>query len=271
MNLLLMRHLWGVDAPWQAVFPKIKAAGYAGIEWIVPDPDQRAAFRDLLAEHRFAYIAQIWTDGPTVADHLALFRAQLTAAAEMKPLFINSHTGRDAWSEADSRHFFAEALKMEADFGLPVAHETHRGRVLYNPWVVARLMDAFPALQLCCDFSHWVCISERLIDDQEPILRQAADRAIHIHARVGHEQGPQVPDPRAPEYQRHVEAHERWWGWVWEAQRRRGLAQSTLTPEYGPPPYLATLPYTQMPVTDLWEICNWQAQREAARFAELMV
>ena len=38
-----------------------------------------------------------------------------------------------------------------------------------------------------------------------------AGRAHHIHARVGCEQGPQVPHPAAPEYQEALTAHERWW------------------------------------------------------------
>ena len=46
-----------------------------------------------------------------------------------------------------------------------MAHETHRGRILFNPWITCRLLDRFEHLKLCCDFSHWVCVSERLIDD----------------------------------------------------------------------------------------------------------
>jgi hypothetical protein len=45
------------------------------------------------------------------------------------------------------------------------------------------------------------------------------------------------------------------------------MAASTLTPEYGPPAYLHTLPHTAMPVADLWAICHWQAQRALVQFA----
>ncbi len=127
--------------------------------------------------------------------------------------------------------------------------------------------ERFENLKLCCDFSHWVCVCERLIDDQTAIIAQCAQRAIHLHARVGYEEGPQVPDPRAPEYRQHLEAHERWWDIIWSAQKQRGMEESTLTPEFGPPPYLHTLAYTGTPVAKLWEICNWQAKRQAERFA----
>jgi hypothetical protein len=152
-----------------------------------------------------------------------------------------------------------------------VAHETHRGRALYNPWITRRLLRHFAPLRLCCDFSHWVCVCERLVDTEIDILRECAARCIHLHARVGYEEGPQVPDPRAPEYQRHLEAHERWWQLIWEAQAAAGHLRSTLTPEYGPPDYLHTLPYSKMPVANLWEVCDWQAQRSAARFDEWQV
>jgi hypothetical protein len=106
-----------------------------------------------------------------------------------------------------------------------------------------------------------------MLHTETEIIRQCAERCIHIHARVGYEEGPQVPDPRAPEYQYCLDAFERWWQLIWDAQDARGLAASTLTPEYGPPGYLHTLPYTRQPVVDLGEISDWQARREAARFA----
>ena len=152
---------------------------------------------------------------------------------------------------------------------VPVSNETHRGRILYNPWVTSRMLERFPSLKLCCDFSHWVCVCERLLDTETDIIQQAADHCIHLHARVGYEEGPQVPDPRAPEYQLHVEAHERWWKMVWDSQIARNVSVSTLTSEYGPLNYLHTLPFSQTPVANLWEVCEWQTQRQAARFKEL--
>ena len=47
------------------------------------------------------------------------------------------------------------------------------------------------------DFSHWVCVCERLIEDQIDIVRQCAERCLHVHARVGYEEGPRSPN-RAP-------------------------------------------------------------------------
>jgi len=73
---------------------------------------------------------------------------------------------------------------------------------------------------------------------------------------------------RAGPVGRHLAAHEAWWRMVWDAQNERGDAVSTLTPEFGPPPYAPTLPGSDTPVRDVTEICDWMARRQAERFQE---
>lgn len=266
MELMIFRHLWGITEPWETLFPKIRDLGYQGIEHILPESSDVDRFQGLLERNGFTYIAQVITTGSTVDEHLRSYRAVVESASRLKPRKINCHSGGDWFSEEQARRFFSEALNYESKIGIPVAHETHRGRIFYNPWVTERMLKEFPLLKLSCDFSHWVVVGERLLETELGIIQQCAEQCIHIHARVGYEEGPQVPDPRAPEYQRHVAAHEQWWDLVWSAQERKGFAESTLTPEFGAPDYLHTIPYTRMPVADLWDICNWQADRQRARF-----
>ena len=268
MELRIFRHLWGITEPWETLFPKIRVLGYFGIEHILPATNDRARFRSLLDLHGFDYIAQIVTSGNSVADHIKSFQYAVQDARTLNPRTINCHSGCDWFSEEEARQYFSAVLAVEATLGIPVAHETHRGRILYNPWITERLMKQFPQLKLSCDFSHWVNVCERLLDHETRIIEQCAERCIHIHARVGYEEGPQVPDPRAPEYERHVLAHEEWWNMVWDAQARRGMIESTLTPEFGAPDYMHTIPYTGTPVADLWDICNWQADRQRNQFAQ---
>ncbi|GCE30436.1 hypothetical protein KDA_59200 [Dictyobacter alpinus] len=267
MQLLLARHLWGLTGEPEDLFPRIKSQGYQAIENGLPEPDQVTHFQDLLQKNALTYIPQIFTNGNTIEEHLADFRRQLEQAQVFQPEKVNCHSGRDVWSLDQSLRFYREAVKIEADLGMAVAHETHRGRVFFYPGITAQVLERVETLKLCCDLSHWVCVGERLLDDQLDIVRQCAERCIHIHGRVGYEEGPQVPDPRAPEYLPYVEAHEVWWNIIWNAQEKQGMKVSTFTPEFGPPGYLHTLPYTQVPVADLEEICNWQAQRELEVFA----
>ena len=40
------------------------------------------------------------------------------------------------------------------------SHPQHRGRILYSPWVVARILAAHPQIHLCADLSHFSCVAE---------------------------------------------------------------------------------------------------------------
>ena len=48
MQLKLIRHLWGVDQPWEACFPKIKSEGYVGIETPLIDAKEQDRFAALM-------------------------------------------------------------------------------------------------------------------------------------------------------------------------------------------------------------------------------
>jgi hypothetical protein len=85
------------------------------------------------------------------------------------------------------------------------------------------------------------------------MVNLALSRTDHIHARIGHAEGPQVNDPRAPEWKNAVDAHLSWWDKVVERKRIEGTPITFLT-EFGPPSYLPTLPFTNQPVANQWEI-----------------
>jgi hypothetical protein len=188
---------------------------------------------------------------------------------DASPLFFNAHSGYDNWSPAEAEDFYGQSLALEEHAGVPVSHETHRSRYFATPWQTRHILERFPGLRVTCDFSHWVCVCERLLPDLGETIALAARHCHHLHARVGFEEGPQVPDPSAPEYAPHLAAHEAWWDQVWQSQQSRGLAQSTLTPEFGPPPYMHTLPHTRLPVANLADVCDWMARRQAARFVSI--
>jgi hypothetical protein len=267
LELEIYRHLWGVTDRLEDAVERIQAEGYVGIEHDLPDPSDRDRFNEVLSSASLAYIPAIYTEGLTVAEHLDSLSQQVDLAAAFEPRFITAQAGLDRWSIDETLEFLEPALALEAEVGVPIAHETHRGRVLFNPWRAREVLERLPDLKLCCDYSHWVVVAERLIDEETEIRELCAERCLHIHARVGYEEGPQVPDPRAPEYQEHLAAHERWWDEIWAAQERRGMPVTTLTPEYGSDGYVHTLPYTAAPVADLWTVSLWQAVRERTRFA----
>jgi sugar phosphate isomerase/epimerase len=272
MRLVPVRHLWGVDEAWEMFLPRAKAAGYGAIEVNVLEmtPTARAELRTRLDDLGLGLVAQIFTHGfipgGDIATHVESFRRQCEVALGMRPRLINCHSGRDAFTRDEAFDFFRRVVAHEAGLPVTVAHELHRGRIFHAPWTTTPILEAFPALKVTADFSHWVTVCERLIDDQLPAIRAVAEHCVHLHARVGHAQGPQVNDPRAPEWATELAAHERWWDICWSAMARRGLAEATLTPEFGPPPYQPTAPYTRRPLADLAEICDWMMRRQRDRF-----
>jgi len=179
----------------------------------------------------------------------------------MGAIFCNSHTGYDGWSFEESLQVFTTCLELEKEYNIIVCHETHRRRILYNPWVCKKLLQALPDIKICADLSHWFNVVEDTLDDELDIIELVGRHCILIHSRVGHSQGPQVSDPRAPEWLPWVEAHERCWEIIWKGMKEVGRPLIYLEPEFGPPPYCPTLPYTNVPVTDVWEVCEWFIKR----------
>jgi sugar phosphate isomerase/epimerase len=173
----------------------------------------------------------------------------------------------DRFTAEQAVQFYRLSAAIESAEGLPLAHETHRGRILFNPWITAHILREVPATRLCCDYSHWVVVSERLLDGEEAILELCAKHCRHVHCRVGYPHGPQVPDPSAPEARWPLERHESWWKLIWAAQRQAGATHSSFTPEFGPPDYLHTLPHTNVPVADLATVCEWMRARYEQTYA----
>lgn len=283
MKLLLLRSVWSGSPNLDELIEQTVAAGFDGIEGPIPKEDsQQHEWRKALSEHGLAFIAEATTGTDpesksdwwiprhdrTVVDHLNDLKWTVDRAAAMGALFVSTMCGYDAWSWQQNVDFFGQALELERTSGIPISFETHRSRSLFNPWITRDLLAHFPDMKLTCDFSHWCVVCERLIDSEWSILEQCAQRAMHVHCRVGYAQHPQVPDPRAPEYALALAAHERWWSLIWQIQKQRNLPQVTMNPEFIWDGYMQTLPFTQMPVADVWDVTCWMATRQRQHFAE---
>ena len=278
MKLSLFKTLWGHGGSLAEAGQLCHEAGFDGIEAPAPlDPQEREEFFGTLQSAGLDWIAEISTCTPpgifvptpgcSVEEHLASLDEGVRRSLGGKPLFINTMAGQDAWSAAGALRFHEGVVRLQDQHGIIISVETHRGRYSHNPWLFRDIMKRLPGLKITCDFSHWCVVTERLILDEEPeILNLAAKHAHHIQPRVGYAQGPQVPDPRAPEYEYAVAAHERWWDNVWDSMCARGFDEVTMTPEFGPDGYLQAAPFTQVPAADLWEVNRWIGHRLKGRF-----
>jgi len=263
MNILYFKSLWGMadGATLDEKLRRIAAAGYDGAEADLPRGADPGEWKALLAKHNLKWIAQIF------AASASEFERELRRAAALQPLLVNAQSGRDRMTPEEAAAFFRAALDAERAAGVPVAHETHRSRCFYTPWTTARVLEALPDLRITADFSHWKCVCESRLGGMEDLLELAISRAIHIHGRIGFEEGPQVTDPRAPEFADLVEIYSAWWDRIREARLRDGSHRLTFTPEFGPPRYLVTLTYTRQPLVNLAEVNQWMADRQRARWS----
>ena len=118
---------------------------------------------------------------------------------------------------------------------MPIVHETHRQRLLYSPYTAAELlaMPELAALKINADLSHWCCVCEHVFDAASPrddfwpaTLAAVAQHCHFVHCRIGHAQGPQVPEPDAPEHASEVAAHYSWWRTIWAAQAERAASDA---------------------------------------------
>ncbi len=262
-QLKIMATNWGWEGSMDAFCAAVKKEGYDGVElWWPNEPkDQKELFAAL--EKHDLEIGYLCGAGQKDASvNLENFKKAINAASTQsakKPLYINCHSGRDFFTYEQNKAFIEHTTEATAKTGIKICHETHRGRMLFAAHITRNFMEKNPALRLTLDISHWCNVHESLLEDQAETVALALERVEHLHARIGHQEGPQVNDPRAPEWENAVKAHLNWWDKVMERKMKEGGIMTILT-EFGPPNYLPTLPYTQQPVADQWAINIYMMQ-----------
>jgi sugar phosphate isomerase/epimerase len=256
-SLNIMAPYWGFDGTVHAFCEKAKTSGYDGIEILWPaDANVQQQLFAALKSFQLAVGFLCRGDGPELATHLDAYQKILTAAVNngfQKPLYINAHSGKDYFSNEDNLKFIDAASEIEKTYQIPVYHETHRGRMLYAAPAALPFFRARKDFRITLDISHWCCVSESLLEDQQETVNMALNRTAHIHSRIGHPEGPQVGDPRAPEWKAALDAHFAWWDRVVAQKKEKGEPLTMLT-EFGPPSYMPTIPFTNQPVANQWEI-----------------
>jgi len=253
-SLKILNTNWGFNGSRDAFLSKTKDAGYDGVElWVPQEDSDRDDLLAMASKHNLEFGLLCGSWDPDFVAHLEKFEASLQKAVALKPLYINCHSGRDWFSFEQNLQFIDLTTRISKSSGIPIYHETHRGRMLFAAHITRQFIEKKADLRLTLDISHWCNVHESLLTDQEETVALALTRTDHIHTRVGHAEGPQVNDPRAPEWEGALKRHLGWWDNVVEIKSKAGLPLTMLT-EFGPPHYLPALPYTLQPVADQWAI-----------------
>jgi sugar phosphate isomerase/epimerase len=259
---------WGFPGTLEDFCKKAKEEGYVGFEnWIPMDERQRSELLNTATKYGLSIGFLAGSGNPNFEEHLRDYEAQVRMAVAQKPLYVNTHAGRDFFTVEQNIQLLKVGIKISQESGVPVLCETHRGRCAYNAPVTRQYMDALPDLRITADLSHWCVVHESLLDGFDDTLAKTLDRTGHIHARIGHAEGPQVNDPRAPEWTDAVRSHFGWWDRVMENASRAKRPYLTFLCEFGPVDYLPALPYTRQPVADQWAVNAWMMKAIRERYA----
>jgi len=267
---------WGSEhTGWPLFATQVAQAGFVGVEvFPLGDKPNNTDMIDVLGDAGLSYIllhAEL-EEGKDFNRYKAALERNLYTLLEYqtrdaKPRFIVSQTGREYYSYAQMEECFAICDRISRESSVKIVQETHRNKWSFAAHVVKDYLKRFPDLELALDFSHWVCVSESYLEDQNDAIELAIKHGRHLHARVGFPEGPQVTDPRAPENETALMHHLAWWD-RWVAHLTKiGVGCATITPEFGPYPYMQYSPFTTDPVASQWEINCWMMRLLKARYA----
>ena len=259
IQTLFAKACWEVyDRPLDWFIQETVSAGWNATEIYLKDrPESREEILRLHRHSGLKLIAQISSTGSTPAEHLASLQTNYQHALAYEPLFVTSHTGRDLFTFDENRMLFEGALELPLREGVPLLHETHRGRALFTGPLCRSYLEALPGLRLTADFSHLLCVHESNLSDQPETVDAIIAAADHIHARVGFCEGPQLSAPQNPSYRDWVDLSVGFWTRIRGRMAGEGREFMTLTPEFGQPLYAPIDATSPRPVADPWESNHW--------------
>lgn len=269
---------WGSEnIKWEIFLADVKKAGYTGIEWFpTGEKTEHQKVLSLLQQHELQFCVVMAVMGQhDFENHLAALKKQLLDICELRdgefgPLFITAQTGREYYTQEQVEECILCCHRVTHQTGVPVYQETHRNKWAYAAHVVYPFLERHPDLLITLDISHWYCVSESYLEDQQYVVEKAIEHARHIHARVGHTEGPQVFDPSAPEYAEALEAHLKVWDKYIQSKLQQGADKCTITPEFGPPPYMVFGNREGSPHEEQWRQNYWMKTLLEKRYDNLL-
>ncbi|MCL6294295.1 sugar phosphate isomerase/epimerase [Jejuia spongiicola] len=257
MELKFIYPRWGsADIDWGTFLNKVKANGFSGVEIDLPfNKQEKHDILLMLKDFELDFIGQHWqTKDVDFKTHKENYKSHLYNLVEAKPLFVNSHTGMDFFTFEQNAELIEIAQAIEAETKVVITHETHRSRFSFAAHVCYKYLESLPFLKLTSDISHWCCVAETLLENQENALQKAIQHTYHIHARVGSSQSAQVIDPRDSVYVEELNQFNKWWTAMIENAAKSSRQFITITTEYGPFPYTLYQPNTETPLGNQWDI-----------------
>jgi|APSaa5957512535_1039671.scaffolds.fasta_scaffold07094_3 sugar phosphate isomerase/epimerase len=256
MKIKYLCTMWGMEQlALEDNLNLIKDTGFDGVEIQIPcNSAERNRLGALLNGIGLDLVVQVRAEGSTVDEQVDFLEKKLSSALGLNLLLANVHCGKDYWPLAENIKVISIAQRLASELGIKVLHETHRARATFCTTSTMAIIDALPEIRFTADFSHWCCVHNSLLQDQQDSMNRVIERSDYIHVRVGSATSPQITDPRVDEWREAVEAHVRWWEGIAEHRKNNNAEFLPICSEFGPPEYMVTLPSTGKPIADQWDI-----------------
>ncbi|MEZ4802583.1 MAG: sugar phosphate isomerase/epimerase [Gelidibacter sp.] len=260
MAIKYLYPFWGSEhIPIEKFIADALENGFDGIEIHIPndkafEDELYVALQNIRRQHPdFILVVQqvFGVKHETPTNYLWNVLKRMGELRRFKPDFINSHTGKDHYSFEDNCYIIDAIEDFSRTSNIPIYHEIHRGRFTFHSATTLKYLEMFPEIKLVGDLSHWCVVSESMLEDQESIIKQIIPYIHHIHARVGTPQTAQVNHPFAPEWQSELNCFVTWWQRIIDYHSNEAMS---ITPEFGPYPYMPQTPFEQRPLANQQEL-----------------
>jgi sugar phosphate isomerase/epimerase len=218
---------------WDIFLKKAKDAGYDGIEYGISKEDTEDELKrimDKIQDHGLEFIPQHFDTCADFEKYYANYKSWMEKLKPLQFLKVNSQTGKDHFSFNQNSKLIDLATEFAKENNIQILHETHRGKFSFAAHITKKYLSVLPHLKITLDASHWVNVSESYLEDQPEAMDLAILRTEHVHARIGFPEGPQVNDPRAPEWQMAMYTHLAWLDKIAKRKQEEN-ALLTITPE----------------------------------------
>jgi hypothetical protein len=220
MKIEYYRTLWGLTKPLKGYLEDLPSRGFKGIETslIFHSPDELL----IIKSSNLKLILLILTFGNTVKEHLENLHEQLKNCMSFNPVKINIHGGCDYWNDLEIEQYFNKVIEYQNEFKIPIIHETHRSRILYNPFITKKILQKYPTLSITADLSHWVLVCERHLNTPEfkDIMILVNQRTEHIHARPSTTQSIQLDHIFDSTFKQDLDCFKKYWFGILEEKKK---------------------------------------------------
>ncbi|MFD8770598.1 sugar phosphate isomerase/epimerase family protein [Microbacterium oxydans] len=258
---------WGISGTPQKLAETAAELGYDGIEvwWprSVAAQSTLAATTKSVGGGRLSLLAgSVLSDPEAHGDEIEEQLREIRVTG-IDPLHVTLHLGRDHWPLSVQHTLLERVADWRRTYDIDVLVETHRGRILNSAFSAAELLPDHEGVRVAFDVSHWLVVSESYLDDQRDAVSLGIARADHVHARIGHAQGPQVIDPEHDCWAGLLDRYFGWWDRIVARLEQDGKPVTFLA-EFGPVPYAPSL--AGRAVRDHAEVNAWMLQRLRERY-----